>query len=916
MYEIIMRKKIRPTKTTIAAMILLISFAISIFAAPSASAHDPPIDIPTYAYLSISPDPAGVDQSVFLVMWLHGAPPTAYGIAGDRWHDFYIEVTKPDGAVENLGPFVSDPTGSSFTIYTPDQIGTYTFEFTYTGQVLGLVNPTNGIAVDPAEPMLAMMGGLVYVGDNYLPSSTTATLTVQTEDAKTPENYPLPTEYWNRPIEGQNTNWASITSNWLQGAQLGAGGFGGGDLWQKNGVAPDTAHVMWTMPIEFGGIVGGSNEISGVGYYSGGAYEGRFQSAIIMNGRLYFNLPLGHEGGNGGYVCVDLRTGEEVWYLDDLGTRTNPTPTKGQLYDYESMNQHGVVGGILWQVSGGGGYFGMAASESWVAYDAFTGQWLYNLTSVGSGTEVYMPDGEIVRYQLDAMGGWLALWNSTAEQQGLHGALGTGTDAYQWRPNGKSVNMSQAYTWNVTIPALPGNGMPSIYQVISGDVILGTSSAVTSFGTSFTPDPYTVWALSDDPESRGELLWIRSYPAPEGNITRKMGPVDIVNRVWTMYDTETMQWLGYGLDNGDPLWGPTETEVRDFGYYGSGMGAGQVGFAAYGNIYTQGYGGEIFCYDTLTGDLVWKYNNTQSGAETPWGLYPTFIAAIGDGKVYVFSNEHSPNYPLYKDEQVRCIDAYTGEEIWTVMGWAGQTGGPGSSTAVLADGFLAYYNYYDNQVYCIGKGPSATTVTVGPKVSTSGSSVLIEGTVVDTAPGSNQDEQAKRFPNGVPAVSDDCMSAWMEYVYMQKPKPVDVTGVQVHLTAIDPNGNFQDIGYVTTDELGNYVVDWTPPVPGTYKVTAAFEGSGSYYSSEAGTYFVVSEAAAVEPVPQVSQTPAETVAPTDSTLTPIQSVSPSPSEAPQPSTSAGTPMLTYIAIGAVVIVIVAAAAVLVLRKHK
>jgi outer membrane protein assembly factor BamB len=898
-------------KLTLAALLMLLSFALSIVAVPVA-AHDPPIDIPTYAYLSLSPDPAGVNQAVFVVMWLHGAPPTAYGIAGDRWHGFYVEVTKPDGGIEHLGPFVSDPTGSAFTIYTPDQIGTYTFKFSYTGQILGLVNPTNGIAVDPTDPMLSMMGGLAYVGDNYLPSSTTATLTVQTEEAKTPETYPLPTEYWTRPIEGQNTNWASITSNWLLGAQLGAGGFGGGDLWQKDGAAPDTSHVMWTKPIEFGGIVGGSSEISDVGFYSGGSYEGRFQNAIIMYGRLYFNLPLGHEGGNGGYLCIDLRTGEELWYLDDLGTRTNPAPSKGQLYDYESMNQHGVVGGILWQVNGGGGFFGMAAPESWVAYDAFSGQWLYNLTGVGSGTEVYLPDGEIVRYQLNAMGHWMALLNSTAEQQGLQGAIGTGTDAYQWRPNGKSVNMSQAYSWNVTIPDLPGNSMASIYQVLPGDIILGTSSNVNGFGTSFTPDPYTVWALSDDPSTRGDLLWIRSYPAPEGNITRKLGPVDIVNRVWTMYDTETMQWLGYSLDSGEPLWGPTQTEVRDFGYYGSGLGAGQVGFAAYGNIYTQGYGGEIYCYNTLTGEMVWKYNNTQSGAETPWGLYPTFIAAIADGKVYVFNNEHSPNYPLYKDEQVRCIDAFSGEELWSIMSWAGQTGGPGSSTAALADGFLTYYNYYDNQIYCIGKGSSATTVTCSPKLSKLGNSVLIEGTIVDTSPSTSQNEQAKRFPNGVPAVSDESMDDWMEYVYLQKPKPDEVTGVTVYLTALDPNGNTQEIGYAISDALGNYAYEWAPPVPGPYTITATFEGSGAYYCSEAGTTFIVSEAVAAEPTSTLTST--ATALPTP-TPTPAQSVSPSPSEVPEPPTS-GMPTTTYIAIGAAVVIIVAAAAVLLFRRRK
>ena len=64
------------------------------------------------------------------------------------------------------------------------------------------------------------------------------------------------------------------------------------------------------------------------------------------------------------------------------------------------------------------------------------------------------------------------------------------------------------------------------------------------------------------------------------------------------------------------------------------------------------------------------------------------------------------------------------------------------------------------------------------------------------------------------------------------------------LTAIDPNGNFQNIGTATSDIFGNYAISWTPPVPGLYKVTATFEGSKSYYGCKAGTAFVVADTSA------------------------------------------------------------------------
>ena len=114
-------------------------------------------------------------------------------------------------------------------------------------------------------------------------------------------------------------------------------------------------------------------------------------------------------------------------------------------------------------------------------------------------------------------------------------------------------------------------------------------------------------------------------------------------------------------------------------------------------------------------------------------------------------------------------------------------------------GFFVFLNCYDMQVYCIGKGPSATTVTASPKISVHGSKVLVEGTVVDISAGTRQDEQAARFPNGVPAVSDESMGAWMEYVYMQKPMPTNAKGVEVSLDTLDPNGNFVHIGTATTD---------------------------------------------------------------------------------------------------------------------
>jgi hypothetical protein len=718
-------------------------------------------------------------------------------------------------------------------------------------------------------PDLVASGGDQWVNDTFLPSSAKATLTVpQDSIAKIPDT-PLPSDFWTRPIEGENSNWAVIGSNWLGGSQIG----GYPNLWQQYGSAPNTAHIMWTKPIEMGGIVGGTGDIPGigddVGFYSGGSYEGRFTNAIIMDGRLYYAEPLGHSNTGGGYTCIDLRTGQVVWHRDDIAYTLGATsggapntilvPAFGQLFDYESQNQHGVVGGVLWALSTENGV------RIWVGYDAYTGKWLFNETyapifSGRTGDQeqsvlYYTPKGEYVRYVLNynraTKIGSLALWNNTRQNMGLElvdPGAGTGTNAYQWRPNGKVVNMSTAYSWNVTINAdLSGLSAPTIVGAIPGDIILGTSSTFTAFIAygAGTPNPYTIWAISDKPETRGQLLWIKNYTAPSGDVTRSfsLAPIDTANRVFYMRDMETMAWLGYDLDSGNQLWGPTTGTTRAYSYFGSGLGAGPIGWPAYGKLYTQGYGGEIVCYDSKTGHIDWLFNNTNSGDETAWGNYPIFIGAIADDKVYAFTNEHSPNYPLYKGESVYAVNATDGSLVWKMLGMAGTSGGPGTSTMVEADGYLAYYNYYDNQIYCVGKGPSITTVSASDIVQPLGTTVLIQGTVVDNSPGAKTKIQSGIF-NSVPVVSDESQAAWMEYIYMQKTKPTNATGVPVSIDVLDANGNFRNIGTAMTDTSGSFSISWKPDIVGKYTVFASFIGSESYYPSNAETPLLISEAQA------------------------------------------------------------------------
>jgi hypothetical protein len=180
-----------------------------------------------------------------------------------------------------------------------------------------------------------------------------------------------------------------------------------------------------------------------------------------------------------------------------------------------------------------------------------------------------------------------------------------------------------------------------------------------------------------------------------------------------------------------------------------------------------------------------------------------------------------------------CLDADTGEELWSI---AFANGGG----KAIADGTLVAGNEYDEITYAFDKGQTATTVEAPMTAITAGDSVVIQGTVTDQSPAQT----------GTAAIADEYMSLWMEYLHMQKPRPTNATGVEVTIDAVDPNNNFIHIGTATSDASGLFHYGWkTPDVPGEYTIIATFAGSGSYGASYAETAIGVTEAPAATPTP-------------------------------------------------------------------
>ena len=235
-------KKLKFQKTQISvALVAVIILASSMLLSGVPQTQAQTTSVPTIAYISAEPNPCGRGQTLVVSFWVLPIPPSA----ADIYHNFYVDVTKPDGSVQAMGPYDSQTIGTAYFTLNPDQTGTWTFDFSYPGETI------RNMEIQPAQ------------------ASTTCL--VQEQAVQPYPSTPLPTGYWTRPIYGNNREWARIAGNWLQ-----RGYDATGRLWDSVGVynpysqAPKAAHVMWTSPLRMGGIIGGATDHT---FYSGLSYE-------------------------------------------------------------------------------------------------------------------------------------------------------------------------------------------------------------------------------------------------------------------------------------------------------------------------------------------------------------------------------------------------------------------------------------------------------------------------------------------------------------------------------------------------------------------------------------------------------------------------------------------------------------------
>jgi outer membrane protein assembly factor BamB len=780
-------------KSILLSTILILSIAMPIFALQTANAES---TMKTYAFIGAMPNPAGVNQDVLL----HIGISQALQNAADGWEDLTVTVTHPDNHTETLGPFRTDSTGGTGSVYVPTMVGNYTFQTHFPEQIVpSAVSGFGGTSL----PVPA--GTVMQASDSEI-----LTLVVLEQPLGSYEATPLPTEFWTRPINSQFRDWSTIAGNWIGYARYDA-------PFVPENDGPETGHILWTKPLAMGGLAGG--EMGEHSFEDGDAYEGFFASSVIIGGNLYYN----RFNANGGtrveqeVVAVNMRTGEELWVRNWNNTRLS----FGQVFYWDSWNYHGVFD-YLWSTSG----------TTWNAYDAETGRWEYQIYNVPSGTQVRGDKGEIYIYTINTANGWMTQWNSSrVVQPQTSGGSGDGS----WIRNGlgTAFNGSEGYDWNVTIPTgLTGS-------------IVGYTVGDKAIGVDVQPSGVKTWALDLRDRREGELLYQRSWNAPsswvDGNVTIAFRRISMEDNVFVVWVKETRQWWGFNAETGQKIWGPTEPEPY-LNIYASSRDT-----IAYGKLITVGYSGVASAYDLKNGSLIWTFEARDPLNEILWGNnWPLYMGFVTDGKIYLHTTEHSSVDPKPRGAQFYCLDIETGKEIFTIN----IRGHHWGESPLIGDSTIAMYNTYDQLIYAMSKGPSEITVTAPNAGVPLGSSVIISGSVTDISPGTSDYSITSRFPQGVPAVSDQSMSQWMQYVYMQFAKPTNVTGVEVMLSTLDPNGNYIEIGTTTTDSSGCYSYQWVPEIPGKYTVIATFQGSNAYYPSSSQAAIGVDE--------QIQPTPTET----------------------------------------------------------
>ncbi len=748
---------------------------------PLPSGVTPTFTMHPKVYLSFSPNPIGVGQTLLVNVWTIPAP------GANRAHTGYeVTFTKPDGSKDVIGPFnsfVAD--GTNWFNYKPDQTGNWTVQFTYAGDYYPAGRYVNGILNNSASAGSSFMDQRDYPSTYYAPAETPVQTFVVQDQPVMSWYSPMPTDYWSRPISPNNREWAAIAGNfpyaYFNNVQRYCGPFV---------MAPNTAHIVWRQQLALGGIIGGE-----AGQYSIQASAGT--PNVIYLGRCYQTQTVTIGGvPTSCAVCYDLQTGEQYYAIPVSLGGTTPTaisyiaPATTSAQDLgTSANGFSVE---LISVSGGRLY----------KINPFSGAVTLNVSTSPLTSGTFYNNNYVLSVQTI---------NSTAWRM------------INWTTVGTSTTFATRIVGNVSWPVSMSPGGTGMLADFDAGVAVGTVAGIygsASNGSAVTGGEFGLAGgaygtrIVGVSMITGQVLYnfttddTSFYPASNSVADGKLFvPMD-------------MGFLNcYDLITGKLLW-----QSNQFDYPWGAFGA-YSSAAAYGMFYWPTYDG-VVAFNGNTGQRVWKFQAPAPAFETPYTMpngtseYSFFGSSlVADGKLYTYNTEHTPSQPVTRGWSLYCINATSGQGIWNITGPMA----PGA----ISDGYLAAGNSYDGYMYVFGKGQSTTTVSAPQTEIVSGHNAIISGTVLDQSPAQPS----------TPCVSAQSMGPYMEYLHMQNQIPSTVTGVPVSIDAVDPNGNFEHLVTVTSDGAsGTFSYIWTPTLAGNYKIMATFAGDDSYGSSFATAY--------------------------------------------------------------------------------
>jgi hypothetical protein len=784
----------------------------------------PSVSIDTIPYLSFSPNPIGVNQDLLINVWLQPATQV------NRAHTGYtVTITKPDGSIITVGPFVSyQADATAWLTYKPDVAGNYTIQFSFAGDYypagyyyMGLLtNASQSSTIYVSGGNMANQGFNATQDCYYKPSeSEKYTLIVQENPIASWQSSPLPTDYWTRPITPNNREW------WLIGGNCPNNEMGGGtgsEGWPDNTniyrsnykftpyvLGPNSGHIVWYMQGAgfsgaFGGLIDGAytkyqqadQDFNGASFSFGTAGPGNAGNPnIVWQGRCYQSITKVFDGVTQPvWTCYDIRTGEIFWER----TGVNQVPT------YISYAQNAPpVSGATARTDRTVASLLYIGSNLVTKYNPMTGAVTLNQSIPTLSSSTLYADPYVLSIQ--------NLGSSVPVEQRYC--------LINWTIEGLGSNFTSNIISNITYP------FSSVGTADFESMIAVTTTSSNSPATGVASDVRILAASL----TSGKLLWNISadtgYPIFSGTTA-----VADHGKFAERFDDG--RWYAWDLKSGQHVW-TSDISSKPWGTFGCYSVQ-----SAYGLLFANQYDG-VVAYDWSNGKMVWWFQAQAPPFETPYtngtgnlngSTYSFFSdSVIADGKLYTYTVEHSPTAPLTRGWKTFCINATTGEGIWSAN--APMTPG------VVADGYLTATSYYDAKLYVFGKGKTATTVTAPQTEITSGTTAVISGTVLDQSPGQP----------GTPCVSKDSMADWMAYLHLQGPCPTNINGVPVSIDAVGPDGSPVHLGNVVSDESGTFAFIWKPTSAGQWKISATFAGDDSYGSSYANTYATVAEAAASTP---------------------------------------------------------------------